>query len=484
MSHIRLAAFLLLLFTSLCGKAQTDTLLQAPRQLPSNYLDQVSNKISSADKKISRQTVKALRKFEKLEARLRKKIPAKDAATAKDAFDYSAQKIQELTTEFNNMPYKAITKLTGEYNAYIDTLKTSFKFLQQKGEKIINQSKKVTDKLSNASSKLNVLEGKMLKAEEIKKYLKERKQQLRQQFEQLGIAKELKKMDKLTFYYNEYLKEYKGILKDRKRLEKKAMALLYSTPLFKNFAEKNSLLASLFRLPGTAAPVPNLGNTALAGIQTRASVQQIMQGNIAAGGPNAVTQVRQQIEAGQAALGKLKDKIASYGSADAEIPSFKPNTEKTKGLLKRLEYGANIQFGRASNFLPNGSDVALFLGYKLHTNGAAGVSVAYKLGLGTGWNNIQLTSEGIGIRSYIDWRLKGKVYISGGYEQNYNNRFKNIEQLKTYSTWQSSGLIGLSKKLQIKGNKSVKTCVLFDILYNRHVPVTQPFIFRTAFNLK
>jgi hypothetical protein len=292
-------------------------------------------------------------------------------------------------------------------------------------------------------------------------------------------------MDKLTFYYNEYLKEYKGILKDKKRLEKKAMALLYSTPFFKKFVEQNSLLAGLFRLPNNAiagngtVPVP-----ALAGIQTRASVQQIMQTNIAAGGPNAITQVRQQIQAGQAELGKLKDKIASYGSADAEIPSFKPNMEKTKGLLKRLEYGANIQFGRASNFLPNGSDVAVFLGYKLHTNGAAGISLAYKLGLGTGWNNIKLTHEGVGIRTYIDWKLKGKIYISGGYEQNYNSSFKNISQLKNYPAWQSSGLIGLSKKLQVKGNKSVKTCVLFDILYNQHVPVTQPFIFRTAFNLK
>ena len=43
--------------------------------------------------------------------------------------------------------------------------------------------------------------------------------------------KELKKLDKVTYYYYEYLKEYQGILKDRKRLGKKAMSLLYSTPL-------------------------------------------------------------------------------------------------------------------------------------------------------------------------------------------------------------------------------------------------------------
>jgi hypothetical protein len=484
MTPIRFVTVLVLLFTSVYAKAQVGITLDSSGYLSPNYLEQVSNKLSSVDKKISKQTLKALKKFEKLEAQLRKKLPTKDSAIAKDVFDYNAKKIQELTAEFKNMPDKAITKFTGEYNAYLDTLKTSFKFLRQKGQEVINQSKKVTDKLSDATSKLNILEGKMLKAEEIKKYFKERKQRLRQQFEQLGFTREFKKIDKIAFYYNEYLKEYKDLLKDKKRLEKKAMSLLCSTPLFKNFVEKNSLLASLFQLPNTAGSITTLASGALVGIQSRASVQQIMQNNIATGGPNAIVQVRQQIQAGQVALGKLKDKIANYGSADAEIPSFKPNTEKTKRFLKRLEYGANIQFGRANNYLPNGSDVAVSLGYKLNTNVATGISFAYKLGLGTGWNNIQLSSEGVGLRSYIDWKLKGKFYISGGYEQNYNRSFKNIEQLKTYSAWQNSGLIGISKKLHLKGDKNVKTSLLFDILYNQHVPITQPFIFRTSFNLK
>lgn len=484
MSHTRL--FILIIFLTVCcnSMAQSDTTVQSSGHIPEKYIDQVRGKISSVDKKLSRQTLKALNKFKKLEAKLKRKLADKDSVNSKTAFEYSTQKIQQLTTEFNNMPDKAISKLTGEYNAYLDTLKTSFKFLQQKGEKIVSQSKEITDKLSSASSKLNVLEGKFLKAEEIKKYLKERKQQLRGQFEKLGIAKELKKLDKVTYYYNEYLKEYKGILKDRKRLEQKAMALLYNTKLFKKFVENNSLLSGLFRLPNGGAATGTAAIPTLAGVQTRASVQQIIQTTVTTGGPNAGNQIRQQIQAGQAELSKLKDKIAKYGSADAEIPSFKPNNQKTKSILKRLEYGANIQFGKSSNFLPTTSDVALSLGYKLHTNGSLGIGASYKLGLGKGWNNIKLTNEGIGLRSYIDWKLKGKFYISGGYEQNYNSSFENIEQLKTYSAWQSSGLIGLSKKIQLKGNKSAKTAVLFDMLYNQHLPVTQPFIFRTSFNIK
>lgn len=489
MRGTRLLILMLFVFAAQCSKGQTDSMPMPSRQVSDKYLDEVSQKINSVDKKLSRQTLKALRKFEKSEARLQRKLGDVDSANSKNSFDYSKQRIQQLTAEFNAMPDKAIDKINGEYNAYIDTLKTSFKFLQQKGERAIQQSKAMTDKLKNATSKLNVLEGKLQKAEEIKKYLRERKQQLRAQFEKLGITKELKKMDKASFYYNEYLSEYKGILKDRARLERKAMAILYSTPLFKKFAEKNSLLASLFRLP--ANPTANINTTAVSAIlQTRASVQQIMQTSVATGGPNAMDQVRQQIQAGQAELSKIKDKIAQYGSADAEIPSFKPNTEKTKSLFQRLEYGANLQFGRANNFLPNGSDIALSLGYKLRQSLSTGIGIAYKLGLGTGWNNIKLTNEGIGLRSYVDWKipsskkLTGGFYLSGGYEQHYNSSFKDIQQLKMYNAWQSSGLIGVSKKMPLKGTKSIKAAVLYDFLYGQHLPATQPFVFRTSFNIK
>ena len=239
----------------------------------------------------------------------------------------------------------------------------------------------------------------------------------------------------------------------------------------------------MFKLPGSGA-----GNTAvqpvLAGIQTRASVNSLMQTSMAAGGPNAITLVKQQIQAGQAELSLLKDKIAKYGSSDAEIPSFKPNSQKTKSFLKRLEYGANIQFGKSSQYIPTSSDIAVSLGYKINDKSSAGIGISYKMGLGTGWDNIKLSSQGIGLRSYIDWKIKGSFYFSGGYEQNYNSQFKNINQLKEYSSWQSTGLIGLSKKLKLKGAKSTKISVMYDFLSYRHTPITQPFVFRTGFNLK
>ena len=294
------------------------------------------------------------------------------------------------------------------------------------------------------------------------------------------MARELKRLQKTSYYYAAYVNEYKDMLSNKKKLEKKAMSLLYKLPAFKKFISENSLLASLFKLPlPTNDIVPNL-----AGVQTRASVQQTMQSRISAGGPNAVQAVRQQVQAAQAELNQLKEKISMYGSADAEIPGFKPNDQKTKTFLNRLEYGFNIQFGSSNNFLPATSDIALMLGYKLNTNGSIGVGASYKIGLGTGWSNIKFSNQGIGLRSFIDWKLKGRFSITGGYEQNYNSSFRNIEQLKNYSAWQMSGLLGISKKMQIRGRKNVKFQVMYDFFCYRHVPITQPFVFRTGFSLK
>ncbi len=453
------------------------------QKLPEKYISQVSGKISSVEQKLSRRTMKVLKKFEKEEARLLRLVGKRDSSVTQGLIQTSADKIAKLQKEFADIPDKAINKLTSEYSAYLDTLKTTFKFLQQRGQMVIDKSSQITNKLERVTGKMNILEGKLQKTSEIKSYLKEKRSYLRQQLEKYGMLKELKKLDKITYYYGEYIKEYKEMLNDRKKLEKKAMTLLYSVPVFKKFISENSFLASLFKLPGNTSG-SNIEIPTLTGIQTRASVSEMIQTAISAGGPNAYNQVRQQIQDGQAQLSVLKNKIAQYGSADAEIPAFKPNSQKTKSFLKRLEYGANIQFGKSNQFMPTTSDIALSLGYKINDKSSIGIGASYKLGLGSGFNNIRLTSEGLGLRSYVDWKIRGGFYLSGGYEQNYNSQFKNIGQLKQYSSWQTAGLIGLTKKIKLKGNKSTKIQIMYDFLSYSHTPTTQPFIFRTGFSLK
>jgi len=252
-------------------------------------------------------------------------------------------------------------------------------------------------------------------------------------------------------------------------------------PFFQKFMKENSQLASLFGLP------QNYGTPAsLAGLQTRASVQGMIQQRIAAGGPNALSQVQQNLQNAQAQLSQLKDKmLKSSGlqgtSGDMDMPNFKPNNQKTKPFLKRLDYGFNVQFEKNNSLMPSTSDLAGTIGYKLNDKSEVGVGISYKLGMGS-IQHIQFSSQGIGFRSYLDWKIRKQFYATAGYEMNYNSGFKSIQQLKNENLWQRSALAGISKKYQISKKLKGNLQLLYDFLAYRHTPVSQPFLFRIGYN--
>jgi hypothetical protein len=99
---------------------------------------------------------------------------------------------------------------------------------------------------------------------------------------------------------------------------------------------------------------------------------------------------------------------------------------------------------------------------------------------------ISISHQGIGIRSFIDWKLKKQFFVTGGFEMNYNAQFKNITQLKDQSVWQQAGLIGITKKINIKTKfiKGTSIQLLYDMFYRQHNPVSQPVLFRTGYSFK
>jgi hypothetical protein len=136
------------------------------------------------------------------------------------------------------------------------------------------------------------------------------------------------------------------------------------------------------------------------------------------------------------------------------------------------------------------------VGYKLSAKGIVGIGASYKVGWGDNIQHIAISHQGIGLRSYLDWKIPstfsghgegaGTWWISGGYEQNYRAEIKRIEQLKNRSAWQSSGLIGLSKKFLINSKfmKGTKMQVLWDFLSYQQIPRVNPIVFRIGYNLK
>jgi len=199
--------------------------------------------------------------------------------------------------------------------------------------------------------------------------------------------------------------------------------------------------------------------------------------------------LRQNLLDAQAYLSQIQNRILSFksgniASGNASIPDFKPNSQKTKSFFKRLELGANMQSQKSRSYFPVTSDISLSAGYKLNDKSIVGIGLSYKLGMGRGWENLSLTHQGVGIRSYFDFLLKPSLYISGGFEKNYLNAFKSIDQLKGFDAWQTSGLIGLSKRYTATKRLVGEIKLLWDYLSYSQLPRTSPLVFRIGYFLK
>lgn len=437
----------------------------------SSLVDQKAKKIES---KIISKSERILVQLQKQELKIyRRQLRTKDSLFAKE-------KIKDIELEYARLRQGMHIKSTDQllnaspYDPYLDTLQTTFKFLDRHDS---------SGSCSSTLSTIQSLQGKFQQSEQIKTFIKSRRDELKQMLEKTGAIKQLKKYSKAVQYYSDQLKEYKSTLADPKKIEKKAIDLLCKTKLFKDFLKRNSMLASLFRTPDNAGM-----QTSLAGLQTRAQINSLIQQQIAVGGAGAQQQISQNIQAAQAQLTQIKDKVLKAGghNVDDELPDFKRNQQKTKSFWKRLEYGTNIQTQKATTFFPVTSDVGLTLGYKLNDKSIVGIGTSYKMGWGSGWRDLTITHEGVSLRSFVDYKLKGSFWITGGYEMNYRSSFTDIEQLQDLNGWQQSGLIGITKIVAVKNKffKKTKLQLLWDFISYRQLPRTQPLTFRIGYSFK
>lgn len=447
--------------------------------LPDKALHYIDKKQAAITNAVDKQTRKLLDRMAKKEAKLQKRLQGIDSIKAQQLFAGTQAKYQQLQQKLKNPLEGSVNKLK-EYLPGMDSLQTSMQFLQKLNPGL------PADKLSQVNDitgKMQQLQGKMQVTTEVQAYIKEREQQLKQQLSSYGLGKQLLGINKEVYYYQQQMKEYKQLINNPDKLAETVIAKLRGLPAFQSFWQRNSMLAQLFPTPqnyGTSA--------ALAGLQTRSQVASIINqrlpGAINADGSGG-NYLQQQLQSAQAQMSTIKDKINKLGggSSDMIMPDFKPNSQKTKPFLKRLEYGFNIQNNQSTNFLPTISDIGLTLGYKLSDKAVIGMGASYKLGLGRGLNHIAFSSQGLSLRSYMDIKAKGSIWITGGYEYNYMQQFSKLRDLRTnVDVWQKSALIGITKKYKIGKNKQGNMQLLYDFLYKQEVPRGTALKFRIGYS--
>jgi chaperonin cofactor prefoldin len=480
MSLTKLTILTLLIITAHSGYAQ-DTVLAKLEQIPKKYIAQIDTKADKYYHRITTKTEKALEKLSKWENKIKALLEKANPDAAQKLFGNNQLTFATLLEKYKQGK-AAGDGYRKQFDAYQDKLTNSISYLDKQKEtldtKLVKPIKEVKEKLRKLGEQED-------NTEAVQQFIKERKKQLfEQSIHYIGNSKYLNKINKKAYYYVETIRNYKEIFHEKRKAEETALAVLNKIPAFKNFLKANSQIASMFNLGGTPGLYRNSGS--IMGLQTRASVIGSIQQQ-AGGGSNVIQTIQSKVQAAQEELSKLKDKINKFGggNSDAEIPNFKPNSQKTKRFSQRLEYQANVQVNKKNDYIPTTGNFAFGVGYKITDRFLMGIGASYKMGFGT-IQRIAISHQGFGIQSYIDWRLKKKIFITGGYEQNYLSPFKNIYQLQNYGSWQSSGLIGLTKKMDVKTKflKETSIKILYDILSTQHIPKTESFVFRIGYSFK
>ena len=454
--------------------------------LPSKLLGRITAKTTKIEQQLSTQTTSYLKKMASREERLKKKLYKLDSTATKNLFGNPTAQYSALAAKLRSDTGSKSTLGKGAYLPYLDSLHGSVAFLQQKTSSNSNSAA-----FQSSLSQLQALQAKMQDADQIQQYVKNRKEQIKtyllQHAQVPGFSKGYQGLNQDAYYYTQQVQAYKDMLNDPDKMEKKALAVLDQLPAFQQFMKNNSQLAMLFGTPA------NYGSAqSVAGLATRDQMQQILQGSMGSaagggadgGGSGGMASIEQNMENAQAKLDQYKQKLSSLGTGggDVDIPDFKPNDQKTKTLLQRLQFGFNFQTTK-TNYYPTTTDLGLSLGYQLGHSNIIGVGASYKLGWGSDIQHVAISNQGVGLRSFLDIKLKGSISATGGLEYNYATPFTSLQQIQKLSYWTQSGLIGLSKTVSVKSRVFKKTSVqlLWDFLSYQQVPRTQPILFRIGY---
>lgn len=459
----------------------SDSSIQKLEGVKNKFVTKIDDKSEKYAKRITRKTDRVLKKLMKWESKIQRLVTKLDPTLAKQLFDPPNLTFKEIYEKSQIIEYKSLS-LSQTFDRYQDDLKSKVGFIKKLNDE--NQGVITAQRqLDKAIGLLDSCNYKQAVANQIKDMIQQRKQQLiNQSIQLLGKHKMLKHIQKETFYYGEALKNYKALFNNPDNVEKLAGELLKNINGFEQFASSQSGISGLFSTgPGIGAGSNSISNA----LPSRSSLQQQLATQI----PSLENLNPQQliigsIQSAKASLDDMRDKAqnALQGMKN-ELISFKPNRQKALTFKQRLEYGFDVQFKRGTNYYPGVTDLSARIGYKINDATSAGLGLAVKIGLGKGWDQIQLSGEGLGLRAYYRWKRKNGWFIQGNIENDYSKTISKISDLNNQLNWKVSGLVGLGKTITAWKKKSNSIQLLYDIFYFKKTPVAQPFVIRIGYDI-
>ena len=480
-----------LLFVCSVALGQTaDSVAGKVTGFPARVLGRLQSKTAGLDKQLTRQTERYLQKMARQEEKIRKKLYGIDSAGAKELFAGSAKQYAALEQRLKTDTGGRLVTLRGPYQPYVDSMQASLSFLQ-KNPSIAGTSADVQKTLQGSVGQFQQLEAKMQDADQIKQYLQQRKAQLQQYLQRYthlppGVMGAVAGYKQQAYYYSQQLQTYKEELNDPDKLMKRALQVLNKVPAYTDFVKRNSMLASLLQLPSGGSSSVSGASVTGQGMPTRDEVLAALPGAQGASGPNVTAALQQNVQSAQGQVDGIRDKLAGMGNSsggDLDVPDFKPNGQRTRSFLRRLELGTNIQSTGANRFFPTVTDLGVSLGYRLNDKNVIGIGASYKIGWGNDIRHISMSGQGVGLRSFVDLQVKKSWFATGGFEYNYQQPFP-IQGVPGLESWQKSGLIGVTKIISMQNRvfKKTKFQLLWDFLSYQQAPPTPHLKFRLGYS--
>ncbi|HVW63111.1 MAG TPA: hypothetical protein VHC48_23835, partial [Puia sp.] len=211
----RTAILLLLCFLSFsCFAQDQPDKVTAIINFPSKFFSRIQSKTASLNDQLTRQTEKYLQKMARREERLRKKLYKVDPNAAKSLFAGSPEKYAALGRQLaHDSGSSGSLALNGEYQAYTDSLQGMLKFMGD------------NPKALASLKQLQSLQARIQDADQVREYVRERKQQISQYIRQHTnlsehLGKDYQGMNQDVYYYSQQVREYKEMLNDPDKMTK------------------------------------------------------------------------------------------------------------------------------------------------------------------------------------------------------------------------------------------------------------------------
>ncbi len=443
-------------------------------QVFNKFISSSKNSSELLSKRIVRTNKRYLKKYFRSENKLHRKLCKLNPELADNIFSLKRDPLYYHQNDPNCLTAIKNNSGSKEYFPKIDTLKSALDFLKKNSE---YDNGIDSLKLAESTIESQKLEDELSQSSKLQQYFRERKmlsKGLVNDYPQL--KSNYKDCDKVNYYYHNQIEEYKNKYADFSNVDQKAIELLKNNADFKNFISKNGQLSAFSKIPS------DWGNN-LKGLQTIKQTKSLVNKDVKELGAEAKDIVKKNMEPMNNTFDKLKS--GNYGNTTnaADIPSFKPNAVKTKSFLDRVEFGNNFQINPGKNSFPSTLSILFQAGYKITDKIKPGIGVSYILGLGNGWNKTKFSNEGIGLSSFLDYKISNILIFECGYEKKGSNpaSFTNEKGSKKM-IWDDSALAGIKLKYNYKEKIIPTVSLLYNFLNNQHKTPSSAFIYRVGWD--